>query len=512
MNRLFPLLVVLVLCIVPTHAQDTSPPNFPPDPADLFDPRLQLVDVELIPPIPYTDDVLQQAFIYDLDAQTYQSFPFPAQIDELTGITPWENGKYLLVERLRRAWIIDPRTGTITPHDMVCDNLIPAPPAQGKWVALIGWDTQAGVQLDVRLCNTATGEITPPLPDDIDWYFPYPFPPVEVATSPDSNWLVLIASEGEGTFGRDTYTPLAYAFYSYEIATGEVLRIGEVPIRLNMDTDINMPTIGGWVDDTHALVVHTLLGESAPNDFYNFDVTQAGSLSLFLQGWLQRSTRVYIDYNRSYQTLETSAQLQFITGSHFEFHQPCILSIYDTHGFRQFELGYDCLAAHFFYADGAYYTVRADANPSATSTLIRVDSLTGEITELFTGEIEGFVQLSPDGRYATLMMDDNGQVDRVDVYLNAPRGGAQDPYELESPYFVTIDTQSGQVIETSTDADRFRYDYSNPFEYLLSPNANKYAVRMTQIGETTFTAEVTPRYYNGYSPPRAIYTLEYQSD
>ncbi|MEQ8676747.1 MAG: hypothetical protein RLP44_06430 [Aggregatilineales bacterium] len=500
-------LSLIILCITPIRAQDTLPPNFPPDPADLFDPRLQVVDVELIPPMPFADMDTQQIRVFDALAGDWHSFPFPADFTDRPSIKAWEQNTYLIYSVNIGAWVLDAENGTYQEMQMVCGGHAPTLIGDGEWFPMIVWNDISTGDIDtMRLCFTETDELTEPLPTDIDWF--YCCGALSVNTT--GEWLILTATAGEVTVETQTYGPTWYVYYGYEIKTGNLHRIGELPTRLEFSFPPGVSS--GWVDDTHGILYDFAGGESSPDDFYAFNVTQPDSLQLFMHGWLLWSSWEYIDYNQSYQTLETSAQVQYITGSRITDHQPCILYIYDTYGIREFELGYDCLAAHFFYADGAYYTIQADTNQSETSTLLRVDSLTGEITELFMGEIEGFLQLSPDGRYATLMMDNNGQVDRVDYYQDGALG-AVNSYGLESPSYITVDLQTGQQIEIVTDISRFVYDQRNPFYYLFNITNEDYSIRIVQhTTATTFVVEVTPRNYNGYPPPRAIYTLEYHSD
>ncbi len=503
MKRFFTILMFFMLLIAPLDAQDDLP-DFPPDPTELFDARLTVVDIQIIPPSPVADTDSQQIYVFNVVTGEWQSFPFPTELPNPPSIKAWEDNTYLVYSYDLGAWILNTEDNTYTEIPFVCDSYAPAPPGDGEWYPVIEWnDISTGDIATMRLCFTETGEITAPLTAEIDWFHCCG----ALTMSPTGEWLILIATEGEIIVQSEVYGPTTYVYYAYEISTGHLHRLGDLPTGM----DISVPHISGWVDDTHGIIYDMSPGESSSDDFYTFDITEPDSFELFLHGWLLRSSWAYIDYNRSYQLLETTAQRAFITGSRVEPHQPCTLYIYDRYGIRQFELGYDCLGAHFFYADNAYYTIRADITSSETSTLIRMESLTGEITELFTGEIEGFIQLSPDGRYATLLMDNNGEVDRVNYFFDGAIGAVSD-HGLEEPYYVRVDLETEGAVEIIADIERYSYTMQNPFAYLFYTTNDNYIVHSSQIAETTFSVRATPRNYDGYSPPHAIYALEYQSE
>jgi hypothetical protein len=74
-------------------------------------------------------------------------------------------------------------------------------------------------------------------------------------------------------------------------------------------------------------------------------------------------------------------------------------------------LGYEC--GGVYALDGADYIVLAFSGMDVeTSTLYRLNAITGERTELLTGEFESLETASPDGRYALLIEDNSGLVER----------------------------------------------------------------------------------------------------
>ncbi len=124
-------------------------------------------------------------------------------------------------------------------------------------------------------------------------------------------------------------------------------------------------------------------------------------------------------------------------------HLPCTIEVYnlDTREFYSYELGYDCSGITAL-ADGNYMFVGYDSDHAATSTLYLVDTKTGEQLELAQGEFESIESASPDGRFAVLVTDNNGRIDRA-TFEDAQFFGVDD---MDDPQIAIFDTQTQQFV------------------------------------------------------------------
>jgi hypothetical protein len=90
------------------------------------------------------------------------------------------------------------------------------------------------------------------------------------------------------------------------------------------------------------------------------------------------------------------------------------------------------------------------------AVLASYDLRTRERTDLFAGEIEAVTNVSPDGRYVVLLMDDNGRIDAIpDVnWMSWSRWG--------NPYWAVFDTLRQQIIYRIPDAVNFYDSFEVP--------------------------------------------------
>jgi Tol biopolymer transport system component len=131
------------------------------------------------------------------------------------------------------------------------------------------------------------------------------------------------------------------------------------------------------------------------------------------------------------------------------------LTLYEPEsvGLKDYDLGYDCLADRILHArDGNYFYMRIDTNPTPISVLMRLNPQTGEFTELTNGEIEYLDTVSPDGRYAVLVMDNSGQIDLADYFFDYVTWE-----RLPNAYITIFDTVSGQFVYQSKSFSNSHY-------------------------------------------------------
>lgn len=100
---------------------------------------------------------------------------------------------------------------------------------------------------------------------------------------------------------------------------------------------------------------------------------------------------------------------------------------YDANGLRNFDLGYDCgryssdtfdCATSLYRVGDDYVYLEFDEDPTAMSSVVLLDTETGEKHTLLEGEIEALVDVSPDGQYFAVIGGHTRRVDAVDNWCN----------------------------------------------------------------------------------------------
>jgi|GEM_PF-5268104 len=383
---------------------------WPPAPEMIFASNVEVIDirpeVEVI-----NDEALRRISIFDETTEQWRDFDYPANAERIYHPRVRPDGMIVISfiqyasehrERSTEYLLLNPVTGDYSSLEFVCDGQPQGVPLPETWRYY--YNPADG---QPYLCSIETGELRGPLPDHAQWAneFGYGNRP---ALSPDGQWLVLMN--------------VSFDVYSYNLATDNLLSLGEIPYN---QWGISAPYVSNWVSNTQAAIYYSTGPESIPDDFYVFDVTQEGSLQFAERGWVYT---FYEDPSR-YEYVMTDEFFRDKTGSAPTEHIDCSFMLYDAQGLRTYELGYDCgawayepmaqcLSVFRYRSDSidrdGYLYLRFDSNPAQTSTLVHIDLETDEFSELAIGEIESVISVSPDGRYVALILDDNGQIDRVD--------------------------------------------------------------------------------------------------
>ncbi len=393
--RLLALTVLLSVAFAPLHAQANLPPTL--DPTQFLADSVQLVSTK---PILNADDATHTFFYFD--GKAWKAYPYPdglASVDIYGGLFRRSNGTYVASSQgfyafgkpnPNQIWIFDPRSGTFTSPESAC-GLLKDLPGEGKWVLY-----QSADQAPFQLCFTETGEMKPPFPADVqaglcnNWHSP-------PATSPDGQWVV---------FADCGFDPNPDILYAYNVKTDQLIKLGTGPAQDNETVEVDT-----WVDSTHP-VFHIY---SARNPaFYSVliaDVTQPNSLRLIVDMLSQ-----WPMYSPDMQSLEwfPNSQAGIPGDSSGEF---CQLHHFNL---KTQTLTLSRLIPHVCggipILDGSGdYLYRSVTFPEtglpATATLTRYNLQTGKTNDLYIGEIEWLQSVSPDGRYALLILDNNGKIE-----------------------------------------------------------------------------------------------------
>jgi len=393
-------MLVLVLGFMPVHAQETEPIPWPPDPAQIFAPGVEIINVEVITPEPHrTASAPQYPWDNELRTITTSALPeaipyaYPDEVREISGgidrvsLTQWLVNVLENVENspdsFHWVWMFNPITGEFVRYEALCgqEEIYSNNILEDRWLFYIDPDTER-----LHLCEIATGLLSDPLPEGM-----YPINylrNLEPILSPDSNWVVAIVGGEPGLRGE------TYAF-SYEVATEELRLLGDF---YSYDT-INF---GEWFDTQ--FTIHTSdMPEYSTRTIYIADVSQSNSLDFAVSRF-----RYWPEY------FDDPPRYEFISGIEGAGSLPinCSWIIYDisTRTYIRRPLGMLCQPDLGRLQGTAYYREVLDIN-SATATLVRYNALTREREDLKEGEIELIVDISTNIQLATLVLDDSGRID-----------------------------------------------------------------------------------------------------
>jgi hypothetical protein len=425
--RKFYLFIFACLLAVPAHAQDMPY-------REIFTDAVQIIDFEVLemPPIPthenptqvniHPDNQRRILRVYSEASQSSREYVYPQGTG---GISPEfydfdEAGGVLRVfERFydgrpiySTGWDIDLRTGVWARVPMTCGEP-PAPADQGEF-RVYG---ENGV---IYLCNTASGNIGEPLDPALDW--DVHFGSVPTRRSPDGNTIIYWGNAGcVGASG------CPYTLFAYSIPENRSIELGVV----RSDDGRNFSRWDGltidWLNDNrHVILTAYETSSSGQTSYYFGDAATANS----------------IEHLR--ETYDAGQVLY--TSTHFEWVEGCVLRTIDLeNGARQdYDLEGICtLGTPLHSGNRLFYLLNyGEDNNVLSARLLTFNPLTGERRDLLEGEIEGVLDVSPDGNFAILVMDNSGALEMQGGYsgnTSHPRMGILDLRTAEFIY--EIDTR-----------------------------------------------------------------------
>lgn len=437
MKRLTILLLLVFTSIA--HAQEDAAP-WRPDPSEIFADGVDVLSVEFEADEfqPVIDNRLRELRVWDSNIQEWQRIPYPDEFSQIRGVT--KDGEQLILRvtetgtasdgmPLYALWIFNlvnrtftrfesscidwnnDRSGGMVLNNMYSDAESILRTIHGRWVFYT--DDRVG---RTALCNTATGEMRGLLPQNVpNWW--------STLETPDGEWIIIFGGEAEYRANG-----VRAQVYAYGMASGTSNYIGEMPIYEVFEYD-------QWISDTQVVLYSGLMPEWGNKDYFILDVTQPNSLQYV------GSRMQYSEPPPRYTALFTHDRV--VRYSDPMEHVPCILDIYDisTHESFSYTLGYECSGVTAL-PNGDYIYLSYASDNVSESSLMRLNPLTGERTELLTGEFEALISVSPSGRYAAVLSDDSGLVDRA-------AAGMMDffnPTSMEHPQLELFDVETGVSI------------------------------------------------------------------
>jgi hypothetical protein len=365
------------------YAQDQP---FNPDPATFFPDNVRVIATEKLETplvrlsIRWDDDQREVTVLVDDQIKRY---PYPE--DMLTifdQIRPtW--GDLIVVSAYTpdtdfKPFVLNLQTGTFALYEPQCGENSPdylyTNMRDQLWVLEV---TSGGVYL----CASLTGERTPKLalPEDFE-----PKPDTAVTVSSDYEYAAFAGADGE--------------VYSYAFDTGEIKSLGLVQGEISLNYSF-------WTGDNRQVALRSRNGDQC--SIYIADVTGKDDLTLALE---TSPDCARIDFNRP-------SRLVYWAMTEITRENPlrsCTKTVYEIETGAQHVYDYGTLCRPDYGSDEGIGYYRAVSNNYRTADVVRFDVTTGEQEILYSGgQIEAVDWVSKDERFAVLLMDDEGRIDRL---------------------------------------------------------------------------------------------------
>jgi hypothetical protein len=416
MHRVLWLICALGLAHKVARAQEAT---FPPDPAALFGPAVEFIDMRLKSTLVENANPIYPSREFNAIITTSGDvFPYP---DDLTALSSY-NGVVRVIVAGDTAyldpngidagefayWSLDLSTGAYTrlsqlpgAVETLCGNVPLAHIA--VWVFIDG-----------TACHLSDGLRTPPLPEGYtNWEV------VPNRNSPDT--LILLAdSSGTSTL----FGVKEASFY----ALGEVQRNQRATLtRLHNDFAFLLKIDDGFEGSPVAYLVDVdamRLRDLPANIYFQTDPPRLEQLE---NGETRQSVVAY--------DLLSAIEVNYI---------------------------FDPACNPDFAAYPFYYCRVLDAD-AAQATVTRVDVMAGDVRALYTGEVEDIRWVSDDGRYMLLLLDNSGRVETG--ITNAEQ---YDPQAAGQPQMVLVDVERGETIYTTPATRGGFFESWQPSLYIIN--------------------------------------------
>jgi len=424
------LVYCFLLLLLPGFAQAQEAAPWPPDPADIFAPGVEVVSVEIKEPRPYNlptvDNERRVIRVFDKSADEWREYPFPDEVERFSSqissysentllLSTVLGGEYGFTPLPEGQWLLNTDTGEFFRPELVCGQL-QAKPGMGRWVIYPKYNQQT----PPYLCNTKTGDRAGPL---ILEQFDYL---EDVYALPDARYAVIFGIGG--------------TVYGYDFQTNLLIRLGSVSGSAIHITE--------WIDETRVFIYATDQADMTfPwQNYYLGDVTQADSLEQVTQVFKPNYITLR-DNPKRYEWVSYKDQRCYLTELNWETDQ---ITDYPLNGLCSEgtiipDGSNDRLYFEFYWPDNAFGMGYPIKQPTS-SELVRYNPFTGTRIDLLNGEIEWVEAISPDGLSAAVIMDDNDCFEaypREDPLENLPPCESN---EVSEPRHVVIDLKTGDTL------------------------------------------------------------------
>jgi hypothetical protein len=353
-----------------------------------------------------------------------ESYPYPAEVDQMLshrltdnailfeGTEQMLNSTGSSEERRRWVWVFDRQNETFSRANRFCWDAsdLTLLNIEAAWIYVADSDTG-----DTRLCETATGWTSEPLPAGFSWQVrpAYSTLSIPVVVSPDDEYLILFTQDDDRV-----------RVYSYHIETQALLELGALYCSFCLEWDSVRwfgATITIWTTEGHEPIIHV----------YTADLEAAGSLELAI-------TRPYY-FPELYGNPPRYDYINFTTPTRV-WQTECERVIYYVLSAETETTAMGPLCRLEYGArEGIGYYRDVSRGDAGIAALTRYNAATGEREILYEGEIELIEWVSPDERYAVVVLGNNDIINVLPV--SAP------PWTLwESPMLALVDLMNDTVI------------------------------------------------------------------
>jgi hypothetical protein len=409
-----------------------EPPPYPPAPTEIFGDNVDLAGAHWhVSPTfsegdiaPTADNQRRVVRVYDEISQDWREYPYPEDVSAIVQAPQaWNDHLFLAVSSEGDGphwilWQLHLDSGAFAVYNPCADTVMRDTLLTGTpWV----YATPIGTNR-VHLCNQETGELFASLPDETSHWS-------DLLVSPQADYLVLRGRNAEFV---DRGGP--YNLYSYKIDTRTLRYLGFMP----PDTNAYISTFESWLSNTQLLYEVQTMGMAVRGHgwYYVINVAHLGGIETVIT-----SLAEYRETPPRYEYLTTHGII-IRRWDNFE-HIPCTLDIFDLTAIETYTytLGYNCSGV---YApdDHRYFYVAFDSDPAAPASLSVLDIDSDTQTTILEGEIEALESVSPGGRYAAIITDENGIIDRNTMEDTQFFSWSQ----TENPMVSFVDVSRGEII------------------------------------------------------------------
>jgi len=386
---------LLLFAPLSAAAQDATPAPWPPDPNDIFEAGIEAIEIPPFSPVNTVDNSKRLISIRSQETGHVEQFSFVEAFRDVRSSEIIDGVLWLVVTEtsgIRWVWSLDLQTKSFERYIAKCgqQQLISIQSALNlPWV--LYEDQPEG---KVYLCESTTGNVSAPLPDDMTWLIDdvYLNSPIQPSTSPDEQWVALFAKSNP---------PLPYQtfVYSYDIVHQQLRRLGD------FQSDEIMH-FSNWVG-TQVMLYTRMMSDSSLESFYIADVTKSQNLEYAFS-----ESGTILDY---YDDLPRYEYVHGSVGYNSPFN--CSWSVYMVKERKSIihDLGTMCQPEIGELSETAYYRdiPNMEIGPPSVATLVRYNALTRERKDLYSGEIESVEWVSEDEQFAILTLGNNGIINRA---------------------------------------------------------------------------------------------------
>ncbi len=406
---------MFILLVLPLQglafAQNTAVPR---DPKANFADGVVVIDSQL-EYTPLFDNTKHLLSVFKMETNKWESFSYSETFASVSSVLQQQDGtiglavteKNAIDPKKSQSWSFDPTTNSFSRYENACidadDSILFTP-----------WTLHTDPKINrVALCFTGTGQSEYLLPQNVHWEY--------VMESQNADWLILFASPIEEKYNRGG------EMYSYHIPAHKLIHVGTIPVEEEF-------YLAKWISPTAGMWYSGGMPESFPKSYYYFDLSIPESLNLVISGWAK-----YADNPPRYDYLQTFYDVTHRWDVPYAPLCEMYTFSFDTLVAKDYPLGQDCFG-RVLRVDDQYYYASYTEDASAGLSLFSFDiNCETKTTILKDDNLVALESVSPDGRYAFLMLHD-GNYPVLKLMESGGPTGTYPPLEELDPFYYDTST------------------------------------------------------------------------